>query len=394
MGQFLTIDEAGIRRSRAACSIGFFLLGTSFGLWFVHIPVVVARLALEPGLLGLALLNIGFGSVIAQPLSGWAVSRAGSRVTTAALLPIMLLSVIVPILAPTVPLLFVGTFMLGFAGGAANVAINTQGTEIEALRGKPTLSSFHGFFSLGTLGGSLSFSFLSTRGLGEGSGAVIVVAVSLVVAVAASFWFPQGQVKPASAEGSATFALPTGAVMGIAALAFICNGLEGSVNDWSALYLSTVRLLSESAAATGFAIFAATMAAMRLFGGPLVTWLGPRGVVFYGGLLAAAGMLVVVLAPWPPVSAAGFGLVAIGLANTMPVLFSIAARTQGAPPSVNVAAVATTALLGFLIGPPVIGFTAQYLGLGTAIGLLSLPALAIAAAAITFRQLARSPASA
>jgi MFS family permease len=306
----------------------------------------------------------------------------------------MLLSVIVPILAPTVPLLFVGTFMLGFAGGAANVAINTQGTEIEALRGKPTLSSFHGFFSLGTLGGSLSFSFLSTRGLGEGSGAVIVVAVSLVVAVAASFWFPQGQVKPASAEGSATFALPTGAVMGIAALTFICNGLEGSVNDWSALYLSTVRLLSESAAATGFAIFAATMAAMRLFGGPLVTWLGPRGVVFYGGLLAAAGMLVVVLAPWPPVSAAGFGLVAIGLANTMPVLFSIAARTQGAPPSVNVAAVATTALLGFLIGPPVIGFTAQYLGLGTAIGLLSLPALAIAAAAITLRQLAQSPASA
>jgi MFS family permease len=197
-------------------------------------------------------------------------------------------------------------------------------------------------------------------------------------------------VKPASEKGGASFALPTAAVVGVAALTFVCNGLEGSVNDWSALYLSTVRLLSESAAASGFAIFAATMTALRLFGGPLVTWIGPRGVVFYGGLIASAGLFVVVLAPWPIVSAAGFGLIAIGLANTMPVLFSIAARTPGAPPSVNVAAVSTTALAGFLLWPPIIGFTAQQLGLATALGLLSIPALGVAAAGIFLRQLSKA----
>ncbi len=116
--------------------------------------------------------------------------------------------------------------------------------------------------------------------------------------------------------------------------------------------------------------------------------------MLYGGLFAAAGMLIVVFAPSPYTSAAGFGLVAIGLANTMPVLFSTAARSPGAAPSVNVAAVATTALVGFLVGPPAIGFTAQYLGLGTAIGFLSIAALLIAAAAILFRRFASEAAPA
>jgi fucose permease len=216
-----------------------------------------------------------------------------------------------------------------------------------------------------------------------------VAALMIVAALVAWRWYPPGQVKSAS-DGGASFVLPTGAVVGIAVLTFICNGLEGSVNDWSALYLSTVRSLSESAAASGFAIFAATMTVLRLFGGPLVTWVGPRGVVLYGGLLAAAGLLVVVLAPSPYISAAGFALIAIGLANTMPVLFSIAARTPGAPPSVNVAAVATTALAGFLLWPPIIGFTAQHLGLGTALGLLAIPALGVAAAGIFLRQLSQA----
>jgi MFS family permease len=361
----------------------------SFGLWFVHIPVVVGRLDLEPGLLGLALLCIGLGSVVAQPIAGWAVSRVGSRLATGILLPLTILCTSSLIVAPSVPLLFAGALLLGIFGGAMNVAVNTQGTEIEAMRGKPTLSSFHGFFSLGTLVGSLSFALLVQQGLGDGSGALMVAALMIVAALVASRWYPPGQVKPAS-EGRASFVLPTAAVAGIAVLTFICNGLEGSVNDWSALYLSTVRSLTESAAASGFAIFAATMTVLRLFGGPLVSWLGPRGVVFYGGLLAAAGLLVVVLAPSPYISAAGFGLIAIGLANTMPVLFSIAARTPGAPPSVNVAAVATTALAGFLLWPPIIGFTAQHLGLGTALGLLAIPALGVAAAGAFLRQLSQA----
>lgn len=388
------LDETGLRRARLATSVGFLLPGICYGLWFVHIPGVTARLGLEPGILGLALLCSGLGSVITQPISGLVVSRIGTRPTATVFLLALIIAFTFPILAPSVPLLFAGTLALGLAGGALNIAINTQGTEIEAMRGKPTLSSFHGCFSLGTLVGSLVFPLLVSRGLGNGTGVVFVALVMLIIAAVAAFGFPPSQVQATPGKKGASFVLPTGAVIGIALLTFIANGLEGSVNDWSSLYLRTIRGLSESSAATGFAIFAAVMTAMRLFGGPLVTRIGARGILLYGGLFAAAGMLVVVFAPTPLFSAAGFGLVAIGLANTLPVLYSIAARTPGAAPGVNVAAVATTALVGFLVGPPAIGFTAQYLGLPTAIGLLSIAALIIAAAGGLFRRFSSEPAPA
>ena len=142
------------------------------------------------------------------------------------------------------------------------------------------------------------------------------------------------------------------------------------MNDWSTLYLATVRGLNEAAASAGFAAFAATMAICRLLGGPVVARIGERAILLYGGVIAAAGLAFVTLAPWTTLAPAGFALVAVGLANTMPILISLAARTPGAAPSVNVASVATAALLGFLLGPPIIGFTAQLLGLGTAIALL------------------------
>ncbi len=100
------LAETGVARARVASSAGFFLMGTCYGLWFVHIPVVTARLGLEPGILGLALLGAGLGAVIAQPVSGWIVSRVGSRLTTTAMLPALIIAFTLPILAPTVPLAF------------------------------------------------------------------------------------------------------------------------------------------------------------------------------------------------------------------------------------------------------------------------------------------------
>ncbi len=375
-----------LSRGRAALSLGFFLFGSAFGLWFVHIPVVVARLSLEHGILGLALLGVGLGSVVAQPIAGWVVSRVGSRPTTIALLLFFLATFTAPILAPTVPLLFAATLLLGVSAGALNVAINTQASEVEAMRGRPTMSSFHGFFSLGGFAGALIGGAAASLGYGNGSGAAVAAVIMLVIGAATTTAFPASPpVLRKTGEKGPGFVLPKGPILSLGALAFICNGLEGSVNDWSALYLTTIRGVSEAAAGVGFAIFAATMAVCRLLGGPVVSHIGERAILLYGGLLAGLGMLVVVFSPWAVTSPLGFALVAVGLANTIPVLISVAARTPGAAPSVSVAAVATAALVGFLVGPPLIGFTAQTFGLGTAIALLSLVGFVVAGGAVVRR---------
>ena len=258
------------------------------------------------------------------------------------------------------------------AGGANNVAINTQASEIERARGRPTMSSFHGFFSLGALAGATLGGGIIAIGRQDGTGAAVVAVVMLVIATFASRSFLPTTPKTKSKEGRKRFALPSGAVLGLALLTFFSNTVEGAVNDWSALYLATVRGMTPAAAASGFAAFSLAMAICRLAGGPVVARLGEKNIVLFGGVLIAIGMAVVVFSPWAFVSPFGFGLVAIGAANTIPVMMGAASRSPGTTPSMGVAATATGALLGFLIGPPIIGFIAHAAGLSVALGLLSL----------------------
>jgi MFS family permease len=385
-----TADVPDIRqmtRARIAVSAGFFVFGLAFALWAVHIPIIAERLALNPATLGLALLNVGVGGVISQPLTGWLISRTGSRPLATLFLLVFLAAVIIPITAWTTPLFFLATLILGLTAGACNVAINTQASEIERARGKPTMSSFHGFFSLGALAGASLGGGIIAIGRQDGTGAAVILAVMVAAAAFAARFFlptsPPPKPEPGSARKGLT--LPTGAVLGLAALTFFSNIVEGAVGDWSALYLTVERGLTQATAASGFALFSLAMAVCRLAGGPVVARLGEKRILLCGGLLMSLGMAVVVFSPWAIISPFGFALVAIGAANTIPVMMSVAARAPGTSPGVGVAATATGALLGFLIGPPIIGFIAQALGLAAALGLLSLVGLIVAIGAALYR---------
>lgn len=377
--------EAQLRAARIAVSLCFLVFGLTIALWAVHIPVVVARLDVEPAVLGLALLTIGLGAVISQPVAGWLVGRVGSAPATVVFLPACVATVLVPIVSPTVTVLFFGTFLSGVATGAANVAINTQASEVETQRGRPTMSSFHGFFSLGALIGAVAGGGLVGGGFGDGRGAAVAgVLLVIIIASAARYLLPALQAPTGRQAGNQRGMAITSAVLLLSVLALCSNIVEGSVTDWSALYLVTARGFSEEHAATGFALFQLGMAACRFAGSAVVQRLGERTVVMGGGFLTALGILVVVLAPWTWLSPVGFALVALGAANTIPVMIGVAARISPTTPSAGVATAATGALLGFLVGPPLIGFVAQTFGLPIAIGCLSAAGLVVAIGASRF----------
>ena len=320
-----------IIRARIAVSCGFFAFGLGFAIWAVHIPVIAERLGLGPAILGLALLNVGLGGVISQPLTGGLVARTGSRPAATVLLLVFLATFIAPIVAWSTPVFFVATFILGVTAGAANVAVNTQASEIERTRGRPTMSSFHGFFSLGALAGASLGGGIIAFGWQDGSGAAVVAAVLFTIAAGAARFFLATAPAPrkASLDGRRRMALPGPAILGLSVLTFFANTVEGAVNDWSTLYLSSVRGLSVAAAASGIVIFSLAMAICRLAGGPVVVMLGEKRIVLFGGVLITLGMAVVVLSPWAILSPLGFALVAIGAANTIPVMMGAAARTPG-----------------------------------------------------------------
>jgi predicted MFS family arabinose efflux permease len=318
-----------------------------------------------------------------MPVTGAALTRLSSRPPTAALTLAFAFLTLFPILAPWPWFLFVALFLWGAAMGGMDVAMNTQATEVEAVRGRPTMSSFHGFFSVGALIGSSLGGIIVGASWGDGRGALLVCAVLLAAGVwsALNLWpsTPPDHAGP-------RFVLPPVAVLGIGAITLLAFAGEGAVSDWSALFLSTVKGTSAGVAASGLIVFSVAMIVCRLTGDRVVAALGATTVVFAGGLLMAAGIAIAILSPWPIVSAIGFGIVGIGAANLAPVTFSAASRTPGVSASVGVAAVTTMGYGGFLFSPPTLGFVANAFGLSFALAIVALMGLAVTALTGTVRR--------
>ncbi|CAN5116325.1 MFS transporter [soil metagenome] len=373
--------EAGrISAARMAVSASFIFFGMILGLWFVHIPVVVRRLGLEHAVLGLALLCFSVGAVFGSTGAAWVLDRWGLRRGGTALLVLSCAMLPIAVWSPVRPVLFIIALILGVLVGATNVAVNRQASDVEKARGKPTMSSFHGFFSLGSLAGSAIGGTLIGWGWGDGHGAGLVEAVTIAAALAlARYVLPDVvQARVAAAPRAPRFILPAGAVAGLAAMAILSNAAEGAIGDWSALYLATMRGFAEGTAGTGLVLFAGAMALCRLAGGPVVEKLGEQTIVCGGGLLVALGIAIVLLLPWAEASPFGFALFALGLSNIAPVLYGAGSRLPGVEPTVGIASISTAQLGGLLVAPPIIGFVAQSFGLAVALGLLILAGLGVA----------------
>ena len=378
-------DGARMRRARVAVSLAFFAFGTQLGLWFAHIPEVARRLALEPAQLGLGILGMGLIGLVMQPVTGLAIARIGSRHTTVVLLSAFVIAVTLLIGAPSQPLFFVFAALFGLVGMPANVGINTLAAEFEHRHGRAVMSSFHGFFSVGGLVGSLFGGALIAADHGDGRGAFVVGIAMLFV----SLWATANalEVAPERREPrqGPRFAMPPVAILGICLLAFCTALIEGSVGDWSALYLDTIKHADPALAASGYTLFSVAMAVMRFAGGSIVERIGPRTLIAGGGSLMATGMLIVVLSPSALIGAFGFVVVAIGASNIVPILTSAAARTPGVAPSLGVAALTTFMTLGMFAGPLAIGFIAQAWDLGIAFGFLAAIGVLVAVGAASRR---------
>jgi fucose permease len=176
-------------------------------------------------------------------------------------------------------------------------------------------------------------------------------------------------------EGSG-FALPSRGVFPIGALCFLAMVTEGAIGDWSGIYLRQDLGSNAAAAAAGFTGFSFGMAIARLGGDRLNQRLG-AGPLLRGGMSLVALALAAVLLIGEPVPAViGFALMGLGIANTVPILFSAAGRHEPAGPSL--AAVFTVGYTGFIVGPPLIGVLGDTIGLPETLALLCACALAVA----------------
>jgi predicted MFS family arabinose efflux permease len=353
----------------------FLIVGFGTAAWAPLVPFVKARTGIDEGVLGLLLLCLGAGSIVTMPLAGALTSRFGCRRVIVA--ASVALSVTLPVLAwaSSLPLLVAALAVFGGAVGAVDVAANIQAIIVERETGRSLMSGFHGFYSLGGIAGAVGMTgFLGAGATPEVAAVVVAILCLAALAIAAPHLLAYGS----RGEGPA-FAFPRGVVWLLGVLCFILFLTEGSVLDWSAVFLSSVRGMAKAYAGLGYAAFALTMTIGRLTGDRIVQRFGGANIVLFGGLCAAAGFALATLVGSWPVALVGYALVGAGCSNIVPVLFSGIGRQTDMPQSVAVPAITTLGYAGILIGPAAIGLVARAASLPAAFMILALMLVGVAA---------------
>jgi predicted MFS family arabinose efflux permease len=370
----LTSPDPASRATQRATRLAFLYAGVAMSAWAPLVPIAQARLSLDPGTLGLLLLCLGAGSIVAMPVSGALAARHGVRIVLliggavgCAMLPLLATASSLPVLAAAL-------LAFGAGIGAVDCTINIQAVIVERASGRTMMSGFHGLFSVGGIVGAAGVSALLGLGASPLVATLVVVAALVAMLVVAG---PDLLTSTGPREAHA-FMLPRGIVLFIGVLCFVVFLAEGAMLDWSGVFLSTIHAVDAARAGLGYAVFAAFMTAGRLSGDRIVQRLGGVRIVIVGGTLAAIGLLLVTFAPTWLVALAGFGLIGAGCSNIVPVLYSGVGRQTVMPESSAVPAITTIGYSGILAGPAVIGFIAHGVGLPNALRMLAVALVGVA----------------
>lgn len=391
--------DNSLTRLRIALTVFFALDGFVFAGWVVRIPAIKEQTGASASALGLALLGVSAGAVITMMLTGRLCRRYGTHRVTVVCAVLLSLSVALPPLTHSAPALGAVLLVFGAAYGSINVAFNSAAVDLVGALRRPIMPSFHAAFSLGGmlgagLGGLVAGALSPTRHL-----LGLTVIGLLVTAVAGRTLLriqppapapdtteqeaaphPSGSPAPASSrdrDRTHTRTRTRGLVITFGLIALCTAYGEGALADWSALHLEHDLDATAGVAAVGYSCFALAMTIGRLTGTRLLERLGQTRTLVGGGTTAALGMLLGALAPSVWAALLGFMITGLGLANLFPVAVERAGRLAG-PDGVAIAS--TLGYGGMLLGPPAIGFMADWFSLPAA--LTSVAALAATAAVI------------
>jgi MFS family permease len=346
---------------RLAVAVFFFVNGFCYANWVARMPEVKDIYHVSYGTLSTLLLFTAAGSLTAMPFAGIVSAMFGSRRITGVLG--ILFCLIIPLIPQFTNLWMIRImfFMIGVIAGGLDVAMNGQAVFVERLWKRPIMSSFHAVFSVGTA-------------LGAGSGALFTqfhIPLSTHLPIIALFglvlnaWSATNLVhdtprKDNNVEGeSVGLRLPTAAILPLGLIAFCGMTGEGSMADWSAMYMNKIVGKDLSFSALAFGSFTTAMTIGRFYGDSLLEDIGKRKLLIYNSLAAIFGLSLSLIFVNPYMVLVGFFITGLGVATIVPIVYSSAGNTEGVAPSVGIAMATTVGYAGFFVGPPVIGFIAD-----------------------------------
>jgi MFS family permease len=359
----------------------FALFGLIMGSWAGRIPALAAGVNVSHAALSMVLLCGGLGAVISYPISSFLMGRFGAR-KTIMIAGLALLCVLVSIgMAPDVSRLMMAVLMLGITASTFDVAMNSAAARREKQSGKSEMSRLHGLCCAGGLVGATLGSLMASMKIAPATHFLMLAGPLAVVLWLAVNLLEADEVGEKVEKKK--FALPRGPLVLLGLLGFFGSMAEGSIADWSGVFLKEHFGASDGLAPLALSAFSMMMLMSRMVGDRMKERYGAKRLVTSGALVAASGLFFAVLAPNAYIALGGFAIAGVGLALVFPFVFSAA----GAQGPAALAAVASMAYSGSLMGPPAIGAVAHFVGMQAAIAYVGGLSLVIAVVACRTRLL-------
>lgn len=357
---FKKAKQSYLIRIRIATSLFFFGMGFCFATWASRIPDLKLSLGLSESDLGTILFALPAGQLLAMPLSGRVVAQYGSR--KIAILGLFVYAFFLTLLGlPNESWqLALGLFLFGFFGNFCNIAVNSQGVFTQQLFDKPITGSFHGSWSLAGFSGALLallMLFLKLSPFQHFS--VVLFIITILIITNYNYLVKVKSQKVEQKEKTSFFKIQDKSLIWYGLISFCCMASEGIMFDWSGVYFKEIVKAPGALVVIGYTSFMITMAIGRFLSDILVRKFGSRKVILISGFVISTGLYCAVLFPYLIPCTLAFMLVGFGVSNVIPIVFNAAGNSKKVPTSIALTIVSSISFMGFLIGPPIIGYIAE-----------------------------------
>ena len=364
-------------RIRWAVSLFYFAMGLCFATWASRIPHIKAALGLSDGQLGTILFALPVGQLTMMYFSGKLVTRFGSH----RILPFSILMYAFSLtnlgLATNAWQLALGLYAFGIFGNLTNIAVNTQGVYTEGLFKRTIMSSFHGMWSLAGFTGALVGLGMLALDLSTYSHFLIVASIAFVL-IAFNFKFLIKAKETIKAEKKKGFQKPDKTLVLLGVIGFCSMASEGIMFDWSGVFFKDIVKVPGALVVLGYTSFMIMMASGRFIGDRFIQKFGRKKVMQISGIMISTGFFTAVIFPYLVPSTLAFMLIGLGVSTVVPTLYSIAGKHPTIPTGEALTAVSSVSFLGFLMGPPVIGYIAELSSLRFSFAFIGIFGFAIA----------------
>ena len=352
------------RRMRTAVALVYFSMGLCFASWASRIPDIKTALHLSDATFGSILFALPAGQFLMMPFSGKLVTHYGSRKVLLLAIPVYTICLSNVGLVNQGWQLAIALFLFGVSGNLCNISINTQGVAAEKLYGRSIMSSFHGGWSLaGFTGALIGLAMINLNVAPYVHFWMVILMVWIIVWGNNQFLIPVKSNVDKEVPQRKFFSKPDSTLLQLGIIGFCSMASEGAMFDWSGIYFKDVVKAPSSLVILGYTSFMITMASGRFVADRLIAKFGRKHLLQVSGVMISSGLFISVLFPFLISSTIGFMMVGLGVSSIVPTVYSTAGKNGKVAPGIALATVSSVSFLGFLMGPPLIGYISAAAGL-------------------------------